>query len=434
MHYEKLTLKNGLRVILAPMKETQTVTVLMMTGTGSRYETRKQNGLSHFLEHMFFKGTEKRPTSLSITEELDAIGGDYNAYTSKDRTGYYAKVDAKHADIALDVVSDIFLNSKIDAEEIERERGAILQELNMYEDSPARKVGDVFEELLYGDHPLGWDIIGTKENIKTLKRPDFIKYIKQHYIASNVVVGIAGKFDVEKMKKDIAKIFADIRTGKNMTCKGVKESQKKPDVLVRHKKTDQTHFVLGVRTFDFNHPDRYVLSVLSTILGGNMSSRLFISVRERKGLAYSIHTFTDTSFDVGYLATQCGVEHGNLEETVTTILEEYSKIGEELVSEKELNKAKEFIKGSAVMHLESSDEVVSYLVDQELIKGKIQLPEEVFKKIDAVTSEDIVRVAKIIFQEKNLNLAIIGPHKNTKKIERLLYFSPKPAPKKKVVL
>lgn len=422
MHYEKIVLKNGLRVILAPMKETQTVTVLMMTGTGSRYETRRENGLAHFLEHMFFKGTAKRPTALSISEELDAVGGDYNAYTSKDRTGYYAKVDAKHADVALDVVSDIFLHSKIDADEIDRERGAILQELAMYEDSPRRKVGDLFEELLYGDTPLGWDIIGTRDNIRNLKRADFLRYLKTHYVASNVVVGVAGKFDPEKMKKDIGKIFKDIRTGGKSSFKPMKDKQTKPAVLIRNKKTDQTHMILGVRAFDFNHPDRYALSVLATILGGNMSSRLFMAVRERKGLAYNVSTFSDTMPDVGYLATQCGVDHKNLEETVKTILEEYARIGRELVPEKELSKAKEYIKGSAVMGLESSDEVVSYLVDQELIKGKIRLPEEVFAQIDAVTAEDVLRVARSIFVEKTLNLAVIGPHKAEKKLEGLLRF------------
>ncbi len=422
MRYEKLTLKNGLRVILAPMKETQTVTVLMMTGTGSRYETRKENGLAHFLEHMFFKGTTKRPTALSISEELDAVGGDYNAYTSKDRTGYYAKVDAKHADVALDVVSDIFLHSKIDADEIDRERGAILQELSMYEDSPRRKVGDLFEELLYGDTPLGWDIIGTRDNIRNLKRADFLRYLKTHYVASNVVVGVAGKFDPEKMKKEIEKLFKDIRTGEKSSFKPMKDKQVKPAVLIRNKKTDQTHMILGVRAFDFNHPDRYALSVLATILGGNMSSRLFMAVRERKGLAYNVSTFSDTMPDVGYLATQCGVDHKNLEETVKTILEEYARISRELVPEKELSKAKEYIKGSAVMGLESSDEVVSYLVDQELIKGKIRLPEEVFAQIDAVTAEDVLRVARSIFVEKTLNLAVIGPHKAEKKLEGLLRF------------
>jgi predicted Zn-dependent peptidase len=420
MHYEKYTLKNGLRVILAPMKETQTVTVLVVTGTGSRYETKRNNGVAHFLEHMFFKGTEKRPTALAISEELDAVGGDYNAYTSKDRTGYWAKVDAKHAETALDVVSDIFLNSKIDAEEIERERGAILQELNMYEDSPRRKVGDLFEELLYANHPLGWDIIGTKENIRSMKRKDFLTYLRKQYVASNVVVGVGGNFDPKKMKKLIEEYFGGMRTGKASGFKVVKERQRRPDIILKKKKTDQTHLILGVRTFDFYHADRYALGVLATILGGNMSSRLFMSVRERKGLAYSVHTSTDSCHDVGYLATQCGVEHNNLEETVRTILDEYRLIATEPVPEKELKKAKEYIKGSAVMSLESSDEVISFLVEQEVLKGEIRLPEERFEKIDAVTAEDVLRVAKDIFRPEKLNLAVIGPHTNRKKLEKLL--------------
>jgi predicted Zn-dependent peptidase len=422
MYYEKKVLKNGLRIILAPMQETQTVTVLIMTGTGSRYETRKQNGLSHFLEHMFFKGTQKRPTALAISEELDAVGGDYNAYTSKDRTGYYAKVDAKHAIVALDVVSDIFLHSKIDQDEIDRERGAILQELAMYEDSPRRKVGDIFEELLYGDTPLGWEIIGTKENITKFQRADFMRYLNQHYIASNVVIGVAGKFDAKTMRRDLENLFRDIRMGAKSKCKPIKENQKTPALLIKSKQTDQTHFVLGVRAFGFHHPDKYVLSVLATLLGGNMSSRLFMAVRERKGLAYNVSTFSDAMKDAGYLATQCGVEHKNLAETVRTILEEYTRIASELVPEKELSKAKEYIKGTAVMHLESSDEVVSYLVDQELIKNEIKMPEEVFVAIDAVTREDVLRVAQEIFVTKHLNLAIIGPHKKTKSLEKLLVF------------
>jgi predicted Zn-dependent peptidase len=420
MRYEKYTLKNGLRVILAPMRETQTVTVLIETGTGSRYETKKQNGISHFLEHMFFKGTPKRPNALAITEELDAIGGNYNAYTSKERTGYYAKVDAKHAEVALDVVSDIFLNSKIDAEEIERERGAILQELSMLNDSPRRQVGDVFETLLYGDHPLGWEIIGTKENIKDFQRRDFLSYLKRQYVASNVVVGIGGNFDVDRMKTLVEQYFGEMREGKATAFKPVKEKQKTPALLVKHKKTDQTHMVLGVRTFDMFHPDRYALAVLATILGGNMSSRLFMEVREKRGLAYSVHTFADSSHDVGYLATQCGVDHKNAEETVKTILAEYKKIATELVPEKELTKAKEYIKGNIVMHLESSDDVISYLVDQELLRGEIRLPEERFRNIDAVTSEDVLRVAQEIFRNERLNLAIIGPHASGKKLQKLL--------------
>ena len=420
MHYEKIVLPNGLRVILAPMKEAETVTVLITTATGSRYETKKEGGLSHFLEHMFFKGTKKRPTALSISEELDAVGGEYNAFTSKDRTAYYAKVDKKHAEMALDIVSDIFLNSTLPAEEIDRERGPILQELNMYEDTPVRHVGDVFEMLLYGEHPLGRDIIGTRENIKSFKRSEFIRYLNRAYVASNVVVGIAGNFDATWAKEIIERSFADMRTGKNPERKKITEKQKAPAVLLQSKKTDQTHFILGVRTFDFFHADRYTLAVLSTILGGGMSSRLFMAVRERRGLAYSVHTGTDAYHDAGYLSTQCGVEHGNLEKTIAVILEEYKRIATEVVPEKELLKAKEHIKGSMAMHLESSDDIVGYLVDQEVLKGEIVLPENRYAKIDAVTSADVRRVAEMIFRSDRLNLAIIGPQKSAKKLEKML--------------
>ncbi len=420
MHYEKIVLSNGLRVILAPMKEAQTVTVLITTATGSRYETKKESGLSHFLEHMFFKGTKRRPTALSISEELDGVGGEYNAFTSKDRTAYYAKVDKKHAEMALDIVSDIFLNSTLPAEEIDRERGPILQELNMYEDTPVRHIGDVFEMLLYGEHPLGRDIIGTRENIKRFKRADFLRYLNRAYVASNVVVGIAGNFDVAWAKEMIERDFAGMRTGENPERKGIVEKQTSPSVFLQNKKTDQTHFILGVRAFDFYHEDRYALAVLSTILGGGMSSRLFMAVRERRGLAYSVHTGTDAYHDAGYLATQCGVEHGNLEKTVAVILDEYRRIRDELVPDKELLKAKEHIKGSMAMHLESSDDIVGYLVDQEALKNEVVLPEERFAKIDAVSVQDIQRVARMIFRPERLNLAIIGPQKSAKKLEKML--------------
>ncbi len=420
MNYEKHVLSNGLRVVLSPMKEAETVTVLITTATGSRYETKKEGGLSHFLEHMFFKGTKRRPTALSISEELDGVGGEYNAFTSKDRTAYYAKVDRKHAEMALDIVSDIFLNSTLPAEEIDRERGPILQELNMYEDTPVRHVGDVFEMLLYGDHPLGRDIIGTRENIKGFKRAEFLRYLNRAYVASNVVVGVAGNFDVAWAKGMIERSFADMRTGKNPERKGIVEKQKAPAVLLQTKKTDQTHFILGVRSFDFFHEDRHALAVLSTILGGGMSSRLFMAVRERRGLAYSVHTGTDAYHDAGYLSTQCGVEHENLEKTIEVILEEYKRIATELVPEKELLKAKEHIKGSMAMHLESSDDIVGYLVDQEALKGEIVLPKDRYEKIDAVTSEDIRRVAEMIFRSDRLNLAVIGPQKSPKKLEKML--------------
>jgi predicted Zn-dependent peptidase len=420
MKYEKITLKNGLRVILAPMKETETATVFVMTGVGSRFESRKENGLAHFLEHMFFKGTEKRPATMDISRELDAIGAEYNAFTGKEYTGYFAKADKKHWMTALDVVSDIFLHAKIEQEEIDRERGTILQEINMYEDMPMRHIGDLWEQHLYGDTPLGWSILGPKDNIKMFKRKDFIKYLSRGYVAKNVVVGVAGNINEKKVLEAIKARFDGMREGARPTYKAMREKQSVPEIRLEQKKTDQTHMLLGVRAYPMEHKDHYAVAVLSTILGGGMSSRLFMSVRERRGLAYSVHTGGDTYYDAGYVATQCGVEHKNLEETIRVILDEYKLIATELVPKEELSKAKEFIKGKMAMSLEGSDQVVEYLVSQEILRNKIDMPHDKMKQVDAVTAEDVLRVAKDIFVNKKLNLVVIGPHTAKAKLSRIL--------------
>lgn len=420
MHYQKHTLKNGLRIIIAPMKETQTATVLIMTGVGSRYESKRENGLAHFLEHMFFKGTKRRPTAIDISRELDGLGAEYNAYTAKDRTAYYAKVEARHWDSALDIVSDLFLNAIIDQAEIDREKGTILQELNMYEDTPVRHIGDLWESHLYGDHPLGREIIGTKENLRAFKRADFLKYLRRGYVAENVVVGVAGNVDPKKVLAAVKRHFADIRTGNKPAFSSIHDRQDRPGIFVQKKKTDQTHLLLGARAYSLGHPDRYALSVLATLLGGGMSSRLFVAVRERRGLAYRVTTSIENYHDVGYLATQSGVEHPNLLETLSVILGEYRRIASELVEEAELTKAKEHMKGGIALAFEGSDDIIEYLVTQETLREKITLPREVAAKIDAVTAQDVLRVAQDIFQNKKLNLAVIGPHVSRAKLESMV--------------
>ena len=420
MNYKKTSLKNGLRVITVPMKETQTVTVVVMVGVGSRYETEKEAGLSHFIEHMFFKGTEKRPTTLDISTELDAVGGEYNAFTGKDRTGYFAKVDARHIDTALDVVFDMFLNSKIEEGEIKKESGTIIQELNMYEDTPVRNIGDVFEGLLYPKNPLGRDIIGYKKTIRAFKRKDFLDYMGRFYQANDTVVAVAGKFREKETLEKIKKYFSVMEQGEKAKIVPAADKQSTPQIKIKYKKTDQTHLMLGVRAYNQDHKDRFVLSVLSVILGGGMSSRLFIEVREKRGLAYYVRTTGDTFSDVGYLAVQAGVEHKNLELALATVLAEFGKISREKVGEKELQKAKDFIKGGAVMGMEASEEVAMFFIEQETSQRKIMTLEEKFKLIDKVRAEDVTRVAKDIFQNKKLNLAVIGPHKNSKKLGKML--------------
>ncbi len=402
------------------MKGTETASMFIMVGVGSRFESEREAGLTHFIEHMLFKGTEKRPNTLAISEELDSIGGEFNAFTAKDRTAYYAKADSKHLDRVMDVLADMYLNSKLEQEEINREKGTIVQELSMYEDAPMRSVSDVYDNLMYGKHALGREIIGYKKTINSFRRKNFIDYMNKFYLANDTVVCVAGKFDEKKVVGKIKKYFAGMDGGKKPAVKKVVEKQRKPMVAIKQKKTDQTHFILGVRSYSQEHKDRFALGILATILGGNMSSRLFIEVRERRGLAYSIHTDTDTYVDCGYLATQAGVDHGKLEITIETILKEYKKIATEKVSEKELRNAKDYIRGKSVMGLEQSDEVAMYCADQEVRKNKIMTPEEYFENIEKVTADDVLRVAKYIFKNEKLNLAVIGPHRNANKLEKIL--------------
>jgi predicted Zn-dependent peptidase len=400
------------------MTGTETVTVTVMVGVGSRYESEKEAGISHFIEHMFFKGTKKRPTTLDISSELDSIGGEFNAFTSKDKTAYYAKVDAKHLHRALDVVADMYLHSKLEEKEIDKERGTILQELNMYEDTPVRSVGETFENLLYKNNPLGRDIIGYKKTLKSLKRKDFIDYMNRFYMANDTVVCIAGKFDEKKAIGKISGYFEKMGRGEKPKIVKVDDKQNSPRVKLKYKKTDQSHLVLGVRAYDQDHKDRFALALMSIILGGNMSSRLFIEVREKRGLAYYVRSMIESYKDCGYLAVQAGVEHGNLMLALSTILREFKKIAKEKVSPEELKRAKDFIRGKSIMGMEASDEVAMFFLEQEVTRGKIMTIEEIFARFDKVAASDILRVAKDVFKKNNL--AVIGPHKDSKKFEKLL--------------
>ena len=418
--YKKTTLKNGLRIITVPMKNTQAVTVLVLVGTGSKYETEEINGISHFLEHMFFKGTKRRPNKLAIAETLDRVGGIYNAFTGKEYTGYFAKVDFRHFDLALDWVSDIFLNSKIPKEEIEKERGVIIEEINMYLDTPMAYIGDLWEKLLYGNQPAGWLTLGRKETVKKLKRQQFLDYLKKHYTAPNTIVCVAGNIDRKSAENKIKRYFKNIRAVLPKPKLKVVEKQTQPGCLVYFKETDQTHLCLGVRGYDLFSPKKYAQAVLATILGGSMSSRLFLSIREERGLAYYIKTSTETYTDTGYLVTSAGLRNQKVGEAISLILEEYKQIREKGVSQKELQKAKDYLKGTLSLSLESSDAQASFYTSQELLAGKILTPEQECQNIDQVSRDDIIRVAREIFKPEKLNLAMIGPFKDKAQFQQLL--------------
>jgi len=419
MPYKKTKLKNGLRVIAVPMKNAKSVTVLVLVGTGSKYETKDINGISHFLEHMFFKGTPKRPTTLKISETLDMIGGQYNAFTSKETTGFWAKVDKKHTDVALDWISDMFLNAKFEAAEIEREKGVVIEELNMYLDTPTSHVSELFEDLLYEDQPAGWRIVGEKQNILDFTREKVVDYYKTHYSNQNTVIAIAGDINANEAAKKMEKYFGKSKNQTALPKLAVKEFQEKPEILLHHKKTDQTHFCLGVRAYDMFDPRRHALTLMAVILGGNMSSRLFISVRERNGLGYYVHTSIDTTTDTGYLVTQSGIKNDSLEKAIGLVLDEYRSLRDRKITPKELKKAKDYIRGSMALSLDGTDAQASFYASQEVMGKELLTPEEKMNIIDKVTVSDIKKAAEDIFKNERLNLSVIGPFEESEK-EKLL--------------
>jgi len=418
--FQKTVLKNGLRIITLPMKNTEAVTVLVLVGTGSKYERKETNGISHFLEHLYFKGTKKRPTPISVAETLDRVGGIYNAFTGDDYTGYFAKVSYSRLDLALDWVSDIFLNSLLPEKEIEKERGVIIEEINMTLDNPMSYIQELWSDLLYGDQPAGWPIAGTKENIKKISRQDLSDYRKNQYVAMNTIVAVAGKIDTKGIIKKIENYFSKIKISKSQKKQELVERQQKPELLLYHRDTDQSHICFGVRAHNIFHHSKYAQELLALILGGMMSSRLFTKVRGELGLAYYINTDTTSNADSGYLITQAGIDNRKIEKAVSVILKQYRRISEEKVSEDELQKAKDYFKGKMSLLLESSDQQAIFYTMQDILEKKILTSEEIFSKIDKVSREDILKLAKDIFRPEKLNLAILGPFKEKNKFQKLL--------------
>ena len=418
----KKTYKNGLRVISVPMKDNPTVTVLVLVGTGSNYETKEINGISHFLEHMCFKGTVKRPTAQSISHELDSLGCQYNAFTDHEMTGYFAKGDAKNFKQIFDIVSDIYLNSTFPEKEMEKEKGVIIEEINMYEDMPQAHVQDLFDKVLYGDQPAGWNIAGTKENIHKMARKDFIKYKGSHYVASNTVIVVSGNITTDGVQKEVSKYFYNIESTKKIKKIKTKNNKTGPNILVKYKETDQTHFVLGVPTFSIFDKRNTILSLLSGVLGAGMSSRLFIKLREEMGVAYYVRAYNNPSLDHGAFQISAGVNNSRIEEVLKEILNECHTLTDKEVEEKELNKVKSYIIGNIKMSLEATDDIANFYGGQELMKNEIKMLEEKIKEIEKVTASDIKKMAKTIFKTNNFNLAMIGPFKDDSRFLKLLGF------------
>ncbi len=423
MNYHKTTLSNGLRIVIVPMPSSESVTLTVWCHVGSRFEDEKIAGLSHFLEHIVFKGSKKRPSARAISEAVDGIGGEFNAGTSKEWTNFYIKSSKNNLETAFDVLSDMILNPQIPKDEVEREKGVILEEKAMYEDTPMMNIGDVFESTIFAKNTLGRDTIGTEKAIKGMTQKDFLVYRSKHYHGDNILITVSGGVTEKQALELSEKYFKDLsKSPKTSSFDKFVNKQTHPRVNLKYKKADQAHLIIGFLGNQLGHPDRYAESVLSTILGRGMSSRLFTEVRERRGLAYSVHTDVEHYTDTGYVATYAGVDPKKAEEAIKVILDEHYALCDKvkLITKPELLKAKEYIKGHIALSLENTSAVNQFFGEQELLLGKIQTPEDIYRDIDKVTIEDIIRVAKTMFKKDRLNLAIIGPYNNEDKFNRLL--------------
>ncbi len=415
------TLENGLTVLLIDTESFPTVTTMILVGAGSRYENMKNNGVAHFFEHMAFKGSKQYPTSFDISSTIEGIGGIFNAFTAKDHTGYWVKAPGAHFETVLNVLSDMILHPLLVPEEIEREKGVIVEEINMYEDMPARKVSDIFDEVIFEGNPLSYDIAGTHSTVAGITKKTFTDYINTFYHPRNAVVVVAGGLSHTELGNNNFDAYRDMvnarfKSWKSKKKKGFeqfKESQSGSNIKVVNKKTEQAHFCLGYRAFSFSDERRHALTLLGTILGGGMSSRLFMEVRERRGLCYYVSTGRELYADTGYLVTQAGVTNNKekVNEAIKVILEQHQEMKNGDIKPQEIVKAKELLKGRLLLSLEDSYKVASLQGTRYLFEERLIFPEQIMANIDAVTKDDIVQVAKDIFTEDRLNFALIGPFK-----------------------
>jgi len=417
---KKIVLPNGLRLLLVPQPQTMAATVLILVEAGSEYETKRLSGVSHFLEHLTFKGTAKRPKPGMIDHELASLGAQYNAFTDQEYTGYYVKAQAEKLPKTLEIISDLYLNPLFNPEEMEKERGVIVQEINMYEDDLPARVHRNFQNLLYGDQPAGWDVAGTKKSVLAITRDDVRRYREARYVAPGTLVVIAGKFDEKKTIAAIKSIFGNLKRRRATRKQKTIERQSSPRIAVQYKESDQAHLILGFRAFDTFDKRRYALRILADVLGSGMSSRLFMRIREQMGAAYYVGAGTDLSLDHGYLNIAAGVEHSKLTAVIAAILEEVRRMRDELVPPQEFKKAKDHMIGNLILGLETSDDLANFYGGQEIITKTLLPPEVLIDRIKKVTAQEVQTVAQMVFQNKGLNLALVGPYKHAQPFSRLL--------------
>lgn len=420
IHFTQTKLPSGLNYIEAPLKDTEAVTVLVLVKVGSRYEKAQQNGISHFLEHLFFKGTKKRPSTLLIAKELDAMGAKYNAFTGEEVTGFYIQTASRNFATAWEILSDMINNPLLDSVEIERERGVILEEMNMYYDTPQMYVQELAKQAVYGDTPLGRDIIGSRKTVGSITREQIAGYRNDNYKRANMTVVICGQKDGDWRK--VVDEFGKGSIAKPSNFVPADASITGPTVSPHTKKTDQTHLVINYKTFPVTDPRWPALEVLSNIFGGQMSSRLFIEVRERRGLAYYIGAHPHNFHDTGLVSVSAGVRTGNVDEAVEAITKEARDLSQKTVVAEELKRAKDNLVGHMALALEGSFGTAEFLADQLFYEGKIRQPEEIIARYKSVTAKDIMELAREIFEPKNTVLTLIGPEteKQKEQLEKII--------------
>jgi len=419
--FQKTQLSNGLTLITAPMKDTQAVTAMILVGVGSRYEQKDQNGISHFLEHLFFKGSKKRPSTLKLSKELDALGARYNAFTGEEMTGFFIQLASDKFNRGWEILTDMFLNPLIAEREVERERGVILEEMNMYYDTPQAYVGELAKQVVYGDTPLGRDIIGTRQTIASISRSQIIHYRENNYTPSNTLVVIAGAKSAD-WEEAVGKVLGSGSQSPAARYKKADLTLKGPVFHTHNKKTDQTHLVINFRTFPVTDRRWYVLEVLANLLGGQMSSRLFIKIRERRGLAYYVRAEPQNFHDTGILSISAGLKTSNLDEAVKIIAREIKNLQTKPVGKEELTRAKDNLVGHLALSLEGSMQIADFLSQQWFYEKKIKQADEVIAEYKKVNAQDIMKLANDVLVQANIGAAAIGPlgDKEKEKIVKIL--------------
>lgn len=420
MKYHKRVLKNGLTIIEVPSNDAESVVVDFFVKTGSRSETAKENGISHFLEHFLFKGTHKYPNTMAITELIDGIGGEMNANTGKEHTQYFIKGRHTHLPVIFEVLTDMLQNPLLDKVELEREKGVIVEEINMYRDTPRINVGNILEETMWQGDPLGRDIAGTPEVVKKFNTKMFQSYMERNYQPGNMLLGISGKYDRPALNRLITKYWSKLPAKKWQAWPRAKDTQRAPRVKIEHKKTQQAHFNIGFKGYDVNSKKNAAASVLAAILGGGMSSRLFSEIRERRGLAYYVRAGNTQYQDTGVFDISAGIRVSNIEEALKVTLEVLKDIKSIPVTERELGKAKAYLKGRTTLYLEDSQARLDWYLEQAAFKKTTQTPAEVFAEIDGVTAKQVRAIAEDLFQPGKTSLAIIGPYKSEKTFAKII--------------